>query len=92
MLVEDREEVSSGHVEPMLHQCVTQHYAALQSQKAVSAYFTSKQILPSGFAEQYKYPHYRVLVSKDNALSDWLTDYFHLICHIVIDNWAQMFT
>ena len=25
----------------------------MQSQKAVSAYFTSKQILPFGFAEQY---------------------------------------
>ena len=28
-------------------------YTAVQSQKAVSAYFTSKQILPLGFAEQY---------------------------------------
>ena len=27
-------------------------YTAVQSQKAVSAYFTSKQILPFGFAEQ----------------------------------------
>ena len=26
---------------------------AVQSQKAVSAYFTSEQILPFGFAEQY---------------------------------------
>ena len=25
----------------------------MQSQKAVSAYFTSKQILPFGFADQY---------------------------------------
>ena len=29
------------------------HYAAMQSQKAVSAYFTREQILPLGFAEQY---------------------------------------
>ena len=29
---------------------------AVQSQKAVSAYFTSKQILPFGFAEQYLWP------------------------------------
>ena len=28
-------------------------YAAVLSQKAVSAYFTSKQILPFGFARQY---------------------------------------
>ena len=28
-------------------------YFAVQSQKAVSAYITSKQIQPSGFAEQY---------------------------------------
>ena len=28
-------------------------YTAVQSQKAVSAYFTSKQILPFGFAERY---------------------------------------
>ena len=28
-------------------------YTAMQSQKAVSAYFTSKQILPFGFAVQY---------------------------------------
>ena len=28
-------------------------YAAVQRQKAVSAYFTSKQILPFSFAEQY---------------------------------------
>ena len=31
----------------------TQSYATVQSLKAVSAYFTSKQILPFGFAEQY---------------------------------------
>ena len=28
-------------------------YTAVQSQKAVSTYFSSKQILPSGFADQY---------------------------------------
>ena len=28
-------------------------YGIMQSQKAVSAYFTSKQILPFDFAEQY---------------------------------------
>ena len=28
-------------------------YTAVQSHKAVSAYFTSKQILPFGFAQQY---------------------------------------
>ena len=28
-------------------------YTATQNQKAVSAYFTSKQILPFAFAEQY---------------------------------------
>ena len=32
---------------------LSQTYSAVQSQKAVSAYFTSKQILPFGFAEQY---------------------------------------
>ena len=32
-------------------------YAAVQSQKAVSAYFTSKQILPFGFAEQHACEH-----------------------------------
>ena len=30
----------------------------MQSQKAVSAHFTSKQILPFGFAEQYISPHH----------------------------------
>ena len=29
-------------------------YTAVQIQKAVSAYFTSTQILPFGFAEQYR--------------------------------------
>ena len=29
-------------------------YTAVKSQKAVSAYFTSKQILPFGFAEQFR--------------------------------------
>ena len=33
-------------------QFVTGHCSVLQSQEAVSAYFTSKQILPLGFAEQ----------------------------------------
>ena len=28
-------------------------YSAVQSQKAVSAYFTSSEILPFGFAKQY---------------------------------------
>ena len=31
-------------------------YTAFQNQKAVSAYFTSNQILPFGFADQYT-PH-----------------------------------
>ena len=30
-----------------------QHYSAVQSQKTVSAYFISEQILPFGFADQY---------------------------------------
>ena len=30
------------------------HYAAVQSQKVVSAYFIGKQILPFGFAKQYR--------------------------------------
>ena len=29
-------------------------YTAVQSQKAVTAYFSSKQLLPSGFADQYR--------------------------------------
>ena len=29
------------------------HYTTVQNQKAVSTYFTSKQILPFGFAERY---------------------------------------
>ena len=33
--------------------CVFCEFSAVQSQKAVSDYFTSKQILPFGFAEQY---------------------------------------
>ena len=33
--------------------CFQDSYSAVQSQKAVSAYFTSKQILPFGFAEQH---------------------------------------
>ena len=32
---------------------ITPMYTAMQSKKAVSAYFTSKQILPFGLAEQY---------------------------------------
>ena len=32
-------------------------YYAVQSQKAVSAYFTSKQILPFDFSEQYWFKH-----------------------------------
>ena len=37
----------------------TEHskYTAVQSQKEVSAYFTSKQIMPFGFAEQYSMYH-----------------------------------
>ena len=31
---------------------------AVQSQKALSAYFSSKQILPFGFAEQYNFVTY----------------------------------
>ena len=31
-------------------------YTAVQSQKAVSAHFASKQILPFVFAEQYTFP------------------------------------
>ena len=29
------------------------YYTAVSSQKAAFAYFTSKQVLPFGFAEQY---------------------------------------
>ena len=36
-----------------LHMCYSLHHSTVQSQKAVSAYFTSKQILPFGFAEQH---------------------------------------
>ena len=32
---------------------IEESYAAVQSQKAVSAWFTCKQILPFGFAKQY---------------------------------------
>ena len=32
---------------------IREMYTAMQSQKAVSAYFTSKQILPFAFAVQY---------------------------------------
>ena len=35
-----------------LHNSDGDYKTAVQSQKAVSAYFTSKQILPFGFAEQ----------------------------------------
>ena len=35
-----------------LHVYAPRSTTAVQSQKAVSAYFTSKQILPFGFAEQ----------------------------------------
>ena len=31
-------------------------YAAVQSQKAVSAYLTNEQILPFSFPEQYTFP------------------------------------
>ena len=34
-------------------QWIYSDYTAVQSQKAVSAYFTSKQILSFGFADQY---------------------------------------
>ena len=33
--------------------CVFWEFSAVQSQKAVSYYFKSKQILPFGFAERY---------------------------------------
>ena len=33
-------------------------YTAVQSQKAVTAYFSSKQLLPFGFAEQYSTYHW----------------------------------
>ena len=38
-------------------------YFAVQRQKAVSAYFTSKQILPFVFAEQYLPPPGRLCFS-----------------------------
>ena len=34
------------------HHCMVVHLSDVQSQKAVTAYFSSKQILPSGFAGQ----------------------------------------
>ena len=37
-----------------LHNDLAPHYTVVQSQKAVSAHFTSKQMLPFGFAERYK--------------------------------------
>ena len=54
----------------------------MQSQKAVSAYFTSKQILPFGFAEHYTCGHcvvipcYNavVLFDTDLLLSDLIRD------------------
>ena len=36
-------------------------HTAVQRQKAVSAYFTSKQILPFAFAEQYIYEYIFIL-------------------------------
>ena len=38
----------------LLYKCGHRVHTAAQSQKAVSAYFTSKQILPFDFAEQHR--------------------------------------
>ena len=42
----------SGGGRVLLHDEVTFGCTAVQSQKAVAAYFSSKRLLPSGFAEQ----------------------------------------
>ena len=43
------------HAGPALCRGWPGEYSTMQSQKAVSAYFTSKQILPFGFVEQYRH-------------------------------------
>ena len=44
-------EASTG-IHVRIHNAIADLYAAVQSQMSVSAHFTSKQILPSSFAEQ----------------------------------------
>ena len=51
--------------------CTNNHYTAMQSQKAVSAYFAIKQILNFGFAEQYMC---KILVSPFTKVSVCLSD------------------
>ena len=47
---------------------INTYYTSVQSQNAVSAYFSSKQILPFGFVEQYRgiiqsYPSWNISIS-----------------------------
>ena len=46
---------------------------AVQSQKAVSAYFTSKQILPFGFAQHYSRYMNTGLFNIEHSVSIWLS-------------------
>ena len=56
-------------------------HSAVQSQKAVSAYFTSKQILPFGFAGQHRH----VIISGGNSYqlahsTQGIVTYLHAAC------------
>ena len=51
----------------MLHNL--RHHTAVQSQKTVSAYFTSRQTLLFGFAEQYGMQHTSVHSAYDGEMT-----------------------
>ena len=46
----------SGHLYIIEGRCSAEHYTAVENQNSVSVHFTSEQILPFGFAEQYSRP------------------------------------
>ena len=51
-MIKKQQDKSSVFVVIKVYYVVARQQSAVQRQKAVSAYFTSKHILPFGFAEQ----------------------------------------
>ena len=60
---------------------------AVQSQKAVSAYFTGEQILPFGVDEQRR-PHSRRLAT--HSFTEFFRGHGHLILHFIANRLFQL--
>ena len=76
---------------PSVDYPLTYIYIHKQTQKAVSAHFTSNQILPFGFAEHYTYT-YTCIHRAQYESGEYYTSWLHLISelsrrvqHIAID-------